>query len=318
MGNCQYIVPLDYTEESNETLIAKKTIRVIDCSGNLENTNLCSLWNYTRCTMDAKYCNPFIYGDVIKYQFTYDIKKTPFILIRVINTETGAEITTGVSIEEGTNENENNFSNIIIDTSDWTNKCFYIQVVSFNCRLNDEQIHAIDVCVADLMELGQTEAEALEACLASYCDNMKTYYSEPYCLALCEDTILIEGVYPNTDCDGLYYAPFTSTPTTNSYTTSIRVYGEIFSSQFDIEEVLVNAKKRKSTTKIETFTLMTKMIPYYVARKIANIFASQKIFVDGVEYSRSINLSKNNEEGTMWIIKTTLVQRCADVNFTCE
>ena len=66
-----YNVPLTITAESNETLIAKKVIRVIDCGTDTENTNLCAMWNNTRCSNDSLYCNPFIKGDKIYFQYKY-------------------------------------------------------------------------------------------------------------------------------------------------------------------------------------------------------------------------------------------------------
>jgi hypothetical protein len=317
-----YNVPLTVTAESNETLIAKKTIRVIDCGTSSENTNLCAMWNNTRCTNDSLYCNPFVKGDTIYFQYKYS-KEQALInnghRIQLMDSETGLPLT----VPEGTivkqtliDENETYYLNILIDTTNLVQTCFYLMVQFLTCNLTEEETEEAETCVSDLEIEDVTDPIILEECYNQFCAVSYSVYSEPYCKVACEDTIMIEGVYTNYDCDGLYYK--STNTTTNLYKSAIRVFGEISPNQFDIEEVVVDQDERKSTTMVETFTFMTKRIPYYVARKIANIFASKEIYVDGNMYKRAVNLSKNNEEGTMWIIKTTLVQRCGEINFTCD
>lgn len=312
--------------ESNETLIAKKVIRVLDCSSKLQDDELCSMWNFTRCPSDKDYCNPYIPGDILYFQQSQTIPRIEpspgsqnfFVSYpTVINTATGLPYDFPVTIEEGTDESGNRiyYRNFIIDTSELTLDCFYLKVESFFCKLKGDTLIAYNQCVEDLINQGKTELEAQSICLKNYCQPV-TFYSEPYCKVCYEHTIMLEGIYPGKDCDGVYYAEFAG-GITNSYKAQIRIVGEITSTQFDIAEVKVN-KKKKSTTLTENFTLYSKLLPYYAARKMAFIFAAQETYVDGVLYENAVTVPKGTEEGSMWPVKTNLQRVCNTTNFTCE
>lgn len=318
-GIYQYIVPLPVTAESNETLIAKKVIRVLDCSTNLENEAACSLWNYTHCPSDSDYCNPFVIGDVLYLQkFLVTKDDNISVSVSVIDTESEqAIVTNDLTVQYGKDNKGITFGNIIFDTSNVASKCFFLKIRIFNCKLRGTELEEYNACVASYVDAGKTLQEAQDICKAEFCEET-LIYSEPFCKATCQNTILLEGVYPRHDCYGYYYAPFISNPKTNSYKNQIRVFGEINSNGFTIDEVTLNGLKRTSTTLGESFLIRTKGIPYYVANKIATIFAAKDFYVDGVQYFNSVDLQKNNDENNMWFISTTVNTQCGPNDFSCN
>ena len=323
MSSCNFTYDLATTPESNETLIGKTVIRVLDCSNNISANELCGLWNFNRCPSDKDYCQPYVVGDMIYKQFFNPRKYYSYSFIHVIDAATGTDAvvySTPYSIEQGYDKNDNLFTNLFIDTNKLPNtNCFYFKIVGFKCRFKEpEEIEAFAQCVKDLKDLGYSTAEAKEICLTDTCaESMDVIYSEPYCKVTCQNTILVEGFYPNYDCNGNFYGTFTSGSATNSFKPQLRLMGSVEPNQYDIEETLTN-RKRISARKIETFQFRTKRVPYYVAQQLSNIFASKTVTVDGTEYLRAINITKNNDEGTMWIVNSTLLQECNEINFTCD
>lgn len=320
--SCQYIYPLPNVAETNDTLIGKTTIRVLDCSTNVELNELCGLWNFNKCPNDKFYCQPFVSGDIIYRQFFSPNNYYQYVFVHVIDIETGEDIVTAqnpLSSETGVDKNNNKFLNLMIDTSKLENiKCIYFKFVGYTCEFKGDELTDFNACVAALVADGKTTQQAREICLSSFCpDGEEIFYSEPFCKVTCENTILVQGEYPNYDCNGNFYGTFTSGSATNSHKAQVRLFGVVEPTQFDIEETLTN-NKRKSAKKIETFLLRTKRIPYYVAQQLSNIFASKTTTVDGVEYSRAVNIAKNNDEGSMWIVNSTLLKECDEINFTCD
>ena len=322
METCKYTYDLVGAIETNNSYIGKKVIRVLDCQNNISLNELCGLWNYNKCPNDKWYCQQFVTGDIIYKQFITPRNYFNYGFIHLIDVATGEDIVSYASpltYEFGYDKNDNLFSNIMIDTNliDET-KCFYIKIVNFSCNLRGVILTEFNDCVSALEGEGKTTSEAQETCLTNLCpDSMAVYYSEPYCKVTCENTILVQGEYPNYDCNGNFYGTFTSGSSTNSFIPQVRLFGTVEPTQFDIEETLIN-NKRKSAKRMETFLFRTKRIPYYVAQQLSNIFASKTITIDGVEYLRAINITKNNDEGSMWIVNSTLVQECDEINFTCD
>lgn len=324
----QYMVPLPYLAEDNQTLIAKKVIRVLDCSGNLGDADLCSMWNFSHCPTDRDYCNPFVTGDIIYLQkkigsgrFEPSSSSFNYNFPKVIDVATGLPIPNPenyLTIEYGSDNKYNRYLNIIVDTSGLGDeKCFYITLKAFSCILKGAQLTSFNQCVNDLMLNGKTLAEAQEICLENYCSPI-TAFSEPYCkINDCVNTIMLEGQYPVYDCEGNYYGDFNSGTVPNSFKLQIRTYGEIFRSQFDISETLINNNRRK-TKLISSYQLMTKLVPEYVAVKIAYIFAAKNVFIEGVEYEKTVIIPKNTERGKMWFISATVIRSCDEIDFSCQ
>lgn len=326
MSTYQYTVPLPSTAETNETLIAKKVIRVLDCSSSLDTNSSCLSWNYNHCQGDKEYCNPFILGDKIYQQFFGPPDKYTTILIQVFDASTHEEIVLDypyLTIENGLDANGIEFKNIIIDTTKFDGiDCFYTRIKGFNCTFETpEEIAAYEACVEDLIAQGKTESESIDSCLESLCENatIDISYSDPYCKIECgQESLLIEGFYPAYDCHGNYYGEFTKDQPINSYKIQIRIMGEVSPTDNNVEVTFINNTKRKTAQNFVTHNLRGhEKVPYYVIQKIANIFASQKVYIDGIEYLNGIKISKNNEQGKMWIIDENITTTCGEVDFSC-
>jgi hypothetical protein len=292
------------------------------------NKALCSLWNFTHCPIDKDYCNPFVVGDKLYFQYKLGLSLgiTTISLLHptLINIETGEEISCVdcFTVEYGTDKNDTKYANLVIDTTNFTNiKCFYIKLDAFNCALQESEFNEYLNCVSDLIEEGETIQEASFACIKNYCDPI-IFYAEPFCKEECLDTILIEGFYPNYDCAGYFYGtfqpnPFNGVTPPNNHKLQIRIHGEVNPNNYDIEEVRTS-NSRKSAKMYRSYNLLSKQIPFYVADQIANIFASKYLMIDGIVYSKALSLPKGLEDGRMWAIDTTIQRECSDIDFTCE
>ena len=63
---------------------------------------------------------------------------------------------------------------------------------------------------------------------------------------------------------------------------------------------------------------MTKLVPEYVAKRIAVIFAAKEVFIDGIQYEKTIIVPKGTERGKMWAISATIIQNCDETDFACD
>ena len=287
-----YTVPLVLSAEDNKTYANKYSILIKDCSDFGDPTSECDGWNFNFCPNDDKYCQPFISGDLIYSQFKFNNKKYAYSSVEFINTETGEDFysSAAVTSQVGIDSINNKYINAIIDTSNAIFigvNCFYIKYT-----------------------------------LTELVGGAKVYFTvEPYCLVKCDiQTLLIEGSYPSGyDCFGGYYGDLNvgGSRDTNIYKPIFRVYGVVESDGFDFEETVMNNRRIKSKQS-ERFWLMTKKIPYYVVKQLAVCFNSQLVTIDGVEYTGTIKLNKNFDEGSMWIIKENIYRVCDEITFTCK
>lgn len=319
--NCIYEIPVILTAESNNTFIQKKVFKILDCVNDNAGQEACQLWAYTKCNSDSDYCQPFVKGDIIYRQFISPREYYTFKFFHLVDSVSGVDIPISgiVTFEVGYDADDNEYTNVIIDTTNLNSECFYFYFSTFKVNVKDpEKFEEYEQCVADLILDGVPESEASELCANNiYSDFRERFYSEPYCLIKCTGTIVLEGYYPSYDCNRNFYGTFTSGSATNSYKNRIRIAGEVDPNQINIESVKFN-KKRKSTTILNSFLLRSKKLPYYMVQRLAVIFASKEIIVDGAVYEGAESMSKNIDEGKMWIIETTLTQECGETNFTCE
>lgn len=285
-----YNVPLVLSPEDNKTYANKYSIIVKDCSSFGNPNDECDGWNFNLCPNDNSYCQPFIAGDLIYSQFKFNNKAYTVSGVEFINTATGEDFYNAgaVTTQIGIDSINNKYINSIIDTSNAIFDgvtCFYIKYSLTG-------------------------------------DDGKVYFTgEPYCLVTCDlPTLLIEGYYPSGyDCFGGYYGNLNvgGSKDPSIYKHIFRVYGVVESDGFDFEETTMNNKRIKSKQS-ERFWLMTKKIPYYVVKQLAVAFNSKYVTIDGVEYTGTIKLNKNFDEGTMWIIKENIYRICDEITFTCE
>lgn len=323
MGQYTYNETVVYAAQDNKTYAAKRTYKIAECGETLIANNASELWCNNLCSQDEKYCNPFVKGDKIYFQFRNDTVDYWKILPKIYNGTTGEIIASNdyISTETGTDENDNYYLNIIVNTgsaggSDFPLDCWYMKVYLFECDVNEE---LYSDCVTAALAEGKTQEEAEFECSVELCGSgVSEIITEPYCLHPCDETLLIEGVYPVKDCEGNYYGVFQDDYfATNSFKFQVRIVGELIKQSFNFETTIVNRTKQKSTKK-DVYQLTSHKIPPYVAERIANCFNAQELYIDGVAYDSGAQIEKNNEFGQMWIINTQVTKNCEQLNFECE
>lgn len=313
-----YDIPVVKIPESNFSYINKRLIRVVECEDIVPEEFL-NLWNYNLCSQDDYYCQPWLRGDKVYFQFRVTdptVQKVYPVLVNSANDQNFYPA--GAISYTLANDTENGwaYANVILDTTNIDVNCFYIKL-NFYKEAVDQA--TFDACVAAAMGGGQDQFEAIYNCLASLVssENIVSKVSEPYCEEICgRSTLLIKGEYLKYDCNLNWYGVFQA-GIQNAFIPQLRVYGEIVNEGFTFTETMQNNKK-KSSKQISTWAFRTPKIPPYVAEQIAVCFNSKKLTINGAEFRKASEISKNNEDGNMWIINTQLTTECDEINFTCS
>jgi hypothetical protein len=209
----------------------------------------------------------------------------------------------------------NRYLNVQIDPTDFENRCFYYGLHFFTCTPSGL---ILALCIASkIAGEGLSYQHAALECYQTLCPDEEpfTIYSEPFEEVKCRNSVLVEGEYPTYDCNGNYYGPFLSGP--NTHKVSFRVYGEVDQQDYGFTAVFQNNAK-KSTKKQETWLFRTPKIPPYVANMLAVAWNSKVLTIDYVEYKEATEINKNNEDGKMWIVESTLTRDCDEITFTCS
>jgi hypothetical protein len=150
-------------------------------------------------------------------------------------------------------------------------------------------------------------------------------YTEPYMKVGCQDTLVLEGVYPDTgkasiDCLGnTYEIPRQYIGSVYKHKLKMRIPGVINYDSFEIKSTQTNNRTIKTSTSAN-YKIRTMPLPPYVAERIKTILESQYIYVNGEEYAFDGNVSRSNNDGSMWLMEITLskVDRsCSQINFSC-
>lgn len=342
-----FIAPLNNDPEDNESLTTKTEVSFLNCRSYFPDPSPpagdnSEFWNCNVCPNDDKYCQPFISGDQLYFQLPYQPFYSeygtigPFFYVVVDGIPT--EVTSGITTQVGIGTNEINYINVILDTSDpfFVDKdCFYLQVALQSCDIGQlagvPSPEPFESCYMNrLAENGNDIPEAIKHCFYTVCSDK--YNTEFFCKVRCEEqTILVQGSYLQqhngrrpaanfniTDCSGKYHGLLDINGFTvfNLFLHSYRVRGIVENAGYEFEETKIKNKKIKSTQR-EGFVLFTKKIPYYVAKQIAACFNSRELTIDGQVYTGTIKLSKNFEEGNMWIIKENIYIECDEIDFSC-
>lgn len=323
MNTCIFDIPIVYQSKSNDTYINKKTIRLVNCGNTLLNNDLCELWNFNKCNNDDEYFQPFVRGDKIYQQFLYDPKEYTHIFTQILDLNSEVYSTTGVTVQTGSDANEQNYYNVVVDTALIPNiKCFVVRVIGYKCDLTESETLALAQCVKDLEGTTQgghviTHDEAIQICLGGFCTPTVISFVEPYREVKCNEvTLLIKGVYTKYDCDGNYYGLFTGN-IPNIFMCQYRIRAELIENSKTFDETLVN-NIRTSIKRKNNFILQSQKLPPYVVEQIAKVFGSQKTFFNGLEFHGALSLNKNFDDGLMWILKEPVYTFCDTTNFTCK
>lgn len=319
MSVIDFIIPVTYVAEDNDTYINKDQVLIKDCSGIINENSECDGYNFNRCPNDDAYCQPFEKGDEIFFQFPLDTRKHKTIFASIIDTSTGEEIEVDIETQKDTDEDRNTYFNVVVNTNQAifdTVTCWYLKLKLYGCVLSG---NVYNTCLAEKQSGGMTLLEAQKECYSEMCAISDQITSEPYCITRCnESTLLIEAYYPKWDCDNYYYGPFpTIPPTRNMYRLKVRVRGTLESNGFLLEEV-VNSTKKVKGKQSERFLLRLEGIPYYVARQLARCLNAESFTIDGETYTGALKLDKDFEEGLTWYIKENVFKDCPEINYSCE
>jgi hypothetical protein len=168
--------------------------------------------------------------------------------------------------------------------------------------------------------------------------NLQTFYSEPYRFVTCEDTVMLEGVYPLfldlnnpatqgrglppclKDCFGQYYAlPSNWTGTRFAFRQFYRVPGVFEPASFEIQKEFVGSFLSSTSVNLnENWVLKTGRLPYRAARLVTSIFAAQETYVDGKQWTADGEINKNNDVGNQWFIEATLKRVNCSKSYSCN
>jgi hypothetical protein len=306
-----------YTLESNNSYIAKTIIRIVGCS-EIPLANAEGLWNCNLCGNDDEYMQPVHDEDIIRLQYKINSNTIKYYAPFLIDEDDELIETDALTYEIVHDGLGNRYLSIKVIVSAIPVNCFSIKIYGFMCAIDDD---ALETCELYNPITGEQDAvvtqEKILFCLIQQCNLYNAYYSEPYRKTndSCEDTVLLKANYSSYDCVGNFYGVLESGG--EQYVLSMRVPGTIEKTEFNFEETVV-FNQRTTSKQTDTYLFRTHKIPPYVAEQLALIFNSKQVIIDASVYSKANKLSKNNDEGRMWIISTTLVKECDEIDFTCE
>lgn len=308
-------IPMTYTEEDNFTYIRRTSFDVVECV-NIPLPNSEDFWNCSLCGSDEKYSQPVLDSDVINLQYRINqngVNNYQFYLFDG-NSEI-IEDTTGIQHEIFFDGFGNRYLNIRLNVEDIPSDCFHFRIYEFSEAFDEEEL---EDCIAAKILLGRGPKEADLLCRIELQPDHTIRYSELYRKTNedCENTIWLEAEYPSYDCNRNYYG--VAQLGNNNYFTSfgVRVPGTLEKSDMTFEETIVfNTKRTGKQT--DTYLLRTEKLPPYVVDQLAVIFQAKSFTIDGVTYKGIKKLSKNFDEGRMWIISETVTRDC-DLDFLCS
>lgn len=174
---------------------------------------------------------------------------------------------------------------------------------------------------ADLMAQLNSDCFYIEWEFNESSGNQYTIYSEPYKFVNCKHTLMISGDYGKTDCNGYYYSQKniqynTSISAPFNYSNEMRFPAYIERTGFSIEKTYVGTKlNATSSSMIEKFKLTTDRIPEKIAMYLANLLASETVWIDGESYVIDGEINKNNDVGSQWFIEAELRKKNCNKSF---
>lgn len=291
------------------TYIRRMNVTVIDC-GAMLHSDICDLWNNTRCTNDECYCNPYIEGDKIYLQFSLPIPLDKLIgWFNLFGTPQNIQTTCAWGIDY--------FASLIDENGD--DITGYDSIGTFASQYGIGVLNSGKPYM--WMEIDTTLIQNIDYFNIKIRDAYtSTFYTEPYCRVKCDQqTILVRGTYNKFDPFGGFYGDFLTgafTGNQNGYQAQIRVYGNIEKTSNTIEKT--NTELVNITTKVSpVYLLRTHKLPEYVADLLTVALAGQQIFIDGVEYESPTSVDKNNPEGSMWLVESTITLLTDEIDFEC-
>tara|TARA_R110000868_G_scaffold339118_3_gene599868 strand:+ start:1588 stop:2661 length:1074 start_codon:yes stop_codon:yes gene_type:complete len=151
------------------------------------------------------------------------------------------------------------------------------------------------------------------------------FYTESYRIVNCKNTVLIEGSYKSKDCNNYFYGGngnqvYYDTTQGNyfPYSNQIRIPATIERTGFTVSKEFVGTYQRTTGSQLtENYMLYTDRVPERLAIYLANLFSSEKIYINGTEFIMDGDVSKNNDTGSQWFIEANLKRIDCSKTFSC-
>lgn len=308
-------IPMTYGDDDNDTWINRVLPAIVDCP-DIPLNQTADFWNCNLCGNDERYEQPMIPGD--EFYLQYNINSTEFTDYYAFLFDANDEIIemgfgTGIYFFQ-TTDGTNTYLNVRLTADSIPATCFYFKLFAFRCEINTT---ALTACEEAAVLSGQGAQEARLTCLIAQCDDYAEFYSEMYRKTNddCEETILIESDYNGKyDCQNRYYG---ANESDERFILRVRIPGTIHQTDIDFEVTEVNNRRRTSKM-LESYLMRSEKIPDHVAVQVGLALAGQSYTVDGFEYKNPGKVSKNFDEGRMWILNVTMSRECNENDFGCE
>lgn len=297
--------------EDNETYINAVDRQLVTCD-DIPLNNTKNFFNCNLCGSDEKYWQPVANGDVVREQLPTNTNTYLTFKAFLFDSDDNV-LDVAVTMAEFTDAAGNSYLNLSFNGTDVTVSCFYLKIYAFETEINEG---TLSTCVAGRLPGVSANQATIDCCITQSPDYAE-YYSEEYRKidTDCEDTVIVEGYYPKYDCDGNFYGE--AETGTNAHVLKFRIFASLDKTEYNFEETLVFNTRRLSKQS-QVFQFRTPKTPLYMVEKLAKAFNSQYVKIDGVQYKRGIKLAKNFEEGSMWLIDTTVQTDCDEIDFLCS
>ena len=149
----------------------------------------------------------------------------------------------------------------------------------------------------------------------------ETCYSTWHKFELCPATVLINGVFGLTDCNGKYYGiseedslagllPYRDLYRLNASLEMQRIFAERETNE---NEVVISFKEYE-----EWLFRNSQALPDQIVRRLANTFIAPHFFLDSNEYINPSDVSKINAEGLYWYVAPTVQRLLCEKENECD
>ena len=241
---------------------------------------------------NTSYCQPYVVGDVVTYQFT-SINYNSVSRIDVVdaNGVTHASIYGAPYISQGYYENKG--------------------VYTININVDMEQV------INDFSEGNYSCFQLVFKFVDLITEQTYTIKSAFYCQPTCDEySVVIDSLYPNKDCNGYIYSNVGGT----TYNNYMRLKGRVYYNSYNFD-VLLSDQFKEITKKTEDAYIFecTTQLPEWVVKKFKACVMGTDIIVRTYkgsnmlkEYSFIVRkgADMNNDSGIMWNLKQEFLQIC--------
>jgi hypothetical protein len=284
--------------------------------------NLSNGWNCTKCLGEPLYLSLFKRGDVIPLQvYLGDPNVNPDPTnptIGFLDSTSGGVAGTDYYIKAELYDFD--CTTLLFDEVDSFASDYW---VGFSSRTGPLQTLFLDT---SLIPINQ---EIFRLKLTTYNTSgvaVKETWSEVFREVKCEEpTILITATHPRVDClkheylePVANYNAFSPTLTPTPFYLSWRYGGDLIATGHTQEKELNDNEKTLSNRVRKTFELELFPIPPYAEDLLSALITGDPVSINGEVYEEFGDISKNLDNGRMFLPKVTCTQICDIDNFTCD